>query len=199
MSLGLDWSVIELYMDPVPGDPAGVRQCAAKARSKSSTVDSLKDDVSRIRSDHDNGSVFVGKAADKFISKLDDFPSNLSSLSNGLSATYKTLDSWSACMEDCQRRAGNAYHRAVTAKNSIYSARSNLDGASGDALKADADKDLLQVKRTLGADVDDADMRRAQRRADAAEGQVASFRRQLESAQGSYDAARRDVLKAGDE
>ena len=199
MSLGLDWSVIELSMDPVPGDPAGVRQCAAKARSKSSTVDSLKDDVSRIRSDHDNGSVFVGKAANKFISKLDDFPSNLSSLSNGLSATYKTLDSWSACMEDCQRRAGNAYHRAVTAKNSIASARSNLDGASGDALKANADKDLLQVKRTLGADVDDADMRRAQRRADAAEGQVASFRRQLESAQGSYDAARRDVLKAGDE
>ena len=199
MSLNLDWSEIELYMDPVPGDPAGVRQCAAKARSKYTTVDSLKDGVSRIRSVHDSGSVFVGKAADKFISKLDDFPSNLSSLSNGLNATYKTLDSWSACMEDCQHRAANAYHRAVDAKNDVSNAQSQLDGARIDALKANAYKDLLQGKRTLGADVDDADMRRAQSRADTAQGQVASFRRQLDSAQGSYDAARRDVLKAGDE
>ena len=199
MSLSLDWSEIELYMDPVPGDPAGVRQCAAKARSKYTTVDSLKDGVSRIRSVHDSGSVFVGKAADKFISKLDDFPSNLSSLSNGLNATYKTLDSWSACMEDCQHRAANAYHRAVDAKNDVSNAQSQLDGARIDALKANAYKDLLQGKRTLGADVDDADMRRAQSRADTAQGQVASFRRQLDSAQGSYDAARRDVLKAGDE
>ena len=199
MSLSLDWSEIELYMDPVPGDPARVRQCAAKARLKSSTVDSLKDGVSRIRSVHDSGSVFVGKAADKFISKLDDFPSNLSSLSNGLSATYKTLDSWSACMEDCQHRAANAYHRAVDAKNDVSNAQSQLDGARIDALKANAYKDLLQGRRTLGADVDDADMRRAKSRADTAQGQVASFRRQLDSAQGSYDAARRDVLKAGDE
>ncbi len=199
MSLNLDWSVIELYMDPVPGDPAGVRQCADKARSKYTTVDSLKDGVSRIRSVHDSGSVFVGKAADKFISKLDDFPSNLSSLSNGLNATYKTLDSWSACMEDCQHRAANAYHRAVDAKNDVSNAQSQLDGARIDALKANAYKDLLQGKRTLGADVDDADMRRAKSRADTAQGQVASFRRQLDSAQGSYDAARRDVLKAGDE
>ena len=199
MSLSLDWSEIELYMDPVPGDPAGVRQCAAKARSKYTTVDSLKDGVSRIRSVHDSGSVFVGKAADKFISKLDDFPSNLSSLSNGLNATYKTLDSWSACMEDCQHRAANAYHRAVDAKNDVSNAQSQLDGARIDALKANAYKDLLQGKRTLGADVDDADMRRAQSRANTAQGQVASFRRQLDSAQGSYDAARRDVLKAGDE
>ena len=199
MSLSLDWSEIELYMDPVPGDPAGVRQCAAKARLKYTTVDSLKDGVSRIRSVHDSGSVFVGKAADKFISKLDDFPSNLSSLSNGLNTTYKTLDSWSACMEDCQHRAANAYHRAVDAKNDVSNAQSQLDGARIDALKANAYKDLLQGKRTLGADVDDADMRRAQSRADTAQGQVASFRRQLDSAQGSYDAARRDVLKAGDE
>lgn len=199
MSLNLDWSEIELYMDPVPGDPAGVRQCAAKARSKYTTVDSLKDGVSRIRSVHDSGSVFVGKAADKFISKLDDFPSNLSSLSNGLNATYKTLDSWSACMEDCQHRAANAYHRAVDAKNDVSNAQSQLDGARIDALKANAYKDLLQGKRTLGAAVDDADMRRAQSRADTAQGQVTSFRRQLDSAQGSYDAARRDVLKAGDE
>ena len=197
MSLGLDWWAIDVRFDPVPGDPAGVRQCAAEARSKSSTVESLKDGVSRIRSSHNSGSVFVGKAADKFISKLDDFPSNLSSLSNGLNAIYKTLDSWSACMEDCQRRAGNAYHRAVAAKNSVSNAQSQLVGACGDA--ANADRDLLQVKRTLGADVDDADMRRAQRRADAAQGQVASFRRQLDNAQGLYDAARRDVFKVGDE
>lgn len=199
MSLSLDWSEIELYMDPVPGDPAGVRQCAAKAKLKYTTVDSLKDGVNRIRSVHGSGSVFVGKAADKFISKLDDFPSNLSSLSNGLNATYKTLNSWSACMEDCQHRAANAYHRAVDAKNDVSNAQSQLDGARIDALKANAYKDLLQGKRTLGADVDDADMRRAQSRADTAQGQVASFRRQLDSAQGSYDAARRDVLKAGDE
>ena len=199
MSLNLDWSVIEIHFDPVPGDPAGVRQCAAKARSKCTTVGSLKDGVSRIRSVHDSGSVFVGKAADKFISKLDDFPSNLSSLSNGLNATYKNLDSWSACMEDCQHRAANAYHRAVDAKNDVSNVQSQLDGARIDALKANAYKDLLQGKRTLGADVDDADMRRAQSRADTAQGQVASFRRQLDSAQGSYDAARRDVLKAGDE
>ncbi len=197
MSLGLDWWAIDVRFDPVPGDPAGVRQCAAEARSKSSTVESLKDGVSRIRSSHNSGSVFVGKAADKFISKLDDFPSNLSSLSSGLSAIYKTLDSWSACMEDCQRRAGNAYHRAVAAKNSVSNAQSQLVGACGDA--ANADRDLLQVKRTLGADVDDADMRRAQRRADAAQGQVASFRRQLDNAQGLYDAARSDVFKVGDE
>ncbi|WP_029677813.1 WXG100 family type VII secretion target [Bifidobacterium sp. 7101] len=197
MSLGLDWWAIDVRFDPVPGDPAGVRQCAAEARSKSSTVESLKDRVSRIRSSYNSGSVFVGKAADKFISKLDDFPSNLSSLSNGLNAIYKTLDSWSACMEDCQRRAGNAYHRAVAAKNSVSNAQSQLVGACGDA--ANADRDLLQVKRTLGADVDDADMRRAQRRADAAQGQVASFRRQLDNAQGLYDAARSDVFKVGDE
>ncbi|MCT6918045.1 MAG: hypothetical protein M3Z49_02400 [Bifidobacteriales bacterium] len=197
MSLGLDWWAIDVRFDPVPGDPAGVRQCAAEARSKSSTVESLKDGVSRIRSSHNSGSVFVGKAADKFISKLDDFPSNLSSLSNGLNAIYKTLDSWSACMEDCQRRAGNAYHRALAAKNSVSNVQSQLVGACGDA--ANADRDLLQVKRTLGADVDDADMRRAQRRADAAQGQVASFRRQLDNAQGLYDAARSDVFKVGDE
>ncbi|WP_390133469.1 WXG100 family type VII secretion target [Bifidobacterium apicola] len=197
MSLNLDWSEIELYMDPVPGDPAGVRQCAAKARSKASTVDSLRDDVSRIRSGHDNRSVFVGKAADKFISKLDDFPSNLSSLSTGLNTISQTLDSWSYCMEDCQHRAGNAYNRAVEAKNRASDANSKLDRALGDA--ANAGMALQVVKRTLGVVGDDADVRRAQRRVDAAQGQVDSFRSQWNGALDSYDRARRDVIKAGGE
>ena len=197
MSLSLDWSEIELYMDPVPGDPAGVRQCAAKARSKYTTVDSLKDGVSRIRSVHDSGSVFVGKAADKFISKLDDFPSNLSSLSTGLNTISQTLDSWSYCMEDCQHRAGNAYNRAVEAKNRASDANSKLDRALGDA--ANAGMALQVVKRTLGVVGDDADVRRAQRRVDAAQGQVDSFRSQWNGALDSYDRARRDVIKAGGE
>ena len=197
MSLNLDWSVIEIHFDPVPGDPVGVRQCADKARSKASTVDSLRDDVSRIRSGHDNGSVFVGKAADRFISKLDDFPSNLSSLSTGLSTISQTLDSWSYCMEDCQHRAGNAYNRAVEAKNRASDANSKLDRALGDA--ANAGMALQVVKRTLGVVGDDADVRRAQRRVDAAQGQVDSFRSQWNGALDSYDRARRDVIKAGSE
>ena len=197
MSLNLDWSVIEIHFDPVPGDPVGVRQCADRARSKSSTVDSLRDDVSRIRSGHDNGSVFVGKAADRFISKLDDCPSNLSSLSTGLSTISQTLDSWSYCMEDCQHRAGNAYNRAVEAKNRASDANSKLDRALGDA--ANAGMALQVVKRTLGVVGDDADVRRAQRRVDAAQGQVDSFRSQWNGALDSYDRARRDVIKAGGE
>ena len=208
MSLSLDWWAIEFFSDPVPGDPTEVRQCADKAKSKHTTVDSLKDDVSQIRSAHDNGSVFVGKAADKFISKLDDFPSNLSSLSSGLSAIYKTLDSWSNCMEDCQRRAGNAYQRAVEAQNRASDAQSKLDSARGDAYRATADllrakKDPLHPDRggPLGANrsILGEDVRQAQCRVDAAQGQVDFFCGQLEREQKLYDAARKDVLKASND
>ena len=208
MSLSLDWWAIEFFSDPVPGDPTEVRHCADKAKSKHTTVDSLKDDVSQIRSAHDNGSVFVGKAADKFISKLDDFPSNLSSLSSGLSAIYKTLDSWSNCMEDCQRRAGNAYQRAVEAQNRASDAQSKLDSARGDAYRATADllrakKDPLHPDRggPLGANrsILGEDVRQAQCRVDAAQGQVDFFCGQLEREQKLYDAARKDVLKASND
>ena len=194
MSLNVIWGAIDLRTDPVPGDPAGVRWCADKASSKSQTVNSLKDDVSRIRSGHDNGSVFVGKAADRFVSRLDDFPSNLSSLSNGLSAISRTLDSWSDCMEDCQRRALDAYNRALNAQNRVIDTKSKLNTARGDAANASRD---LQQKSSPRADVDDADVRRAQQRANAAQQQVVSFHEKLVKAQNSYDAAQNDISKAG--
>ena len=197
MSLNVNWSLINIYLDPAPGDPAGVRNCADTAKSKRQTVDSLKDDVSLIRSDHDNGSVFVGKAADRFVSRLEDFPSNLSSLSDGLSTISQTLYSWADCMEDCQRRALDAYNRAVDAKNRVSDANSKLFGALGDA--ATAGTALLVAKRTLGVVGDDADVQRAQQRAKAAQEQVDSFRKKLGKAQGSYDAARRDVSKVRDD
>ncbi|WP_390459376.1 hypothetical protein [Bifidobacterium apicola] len=194
MSLNVIWGAIDLRTDPVPGDPAGVRWCADKASSKSQTVNSLKDDVSRIRSGHDNGSVFVGKASDRFVSRLDDFPSNLSSLSNGLSAISRTLDSWSDCMEDCQRRALDAYNRALNAQNRVIDTKSKLNTARGDAANASRD---LQQKSSPRADVDDADVRRAQQRANAAQQQVVSFHEKLVKAQNSYDAAQNDISKAG--
>lgn len=196
MSLNVNWSLINIYLDPAPGDPAGVRNCADTAKSKRQTVDSLKDDVSLIRSSHDNGSVFVGKAADRFVSRLEDFPSNLSSLSDGLDAISQTLYSWADCMEDCQRRALDAYNRAVDAQNRVNDTQSKLNTARGDA--ANASKDLQQ-KSSPYAGVDDADVRRAQQRANAAQEQVASFHKKLGKAQGSYDAARRDVSMTADD
>ncbi|PXY81269.1 WXG100 family type VII secretion target [Bifidobacterium asteroides] len=213
MSLNINWSMLEFYLDPVPGDPDGVRECADAADLKSSAVDDLKDDVSRIRSDHDNGSVFVGKAADRFVSKLEDFPSNLSSLSDGLNAISQTLNLWANCMEDCQRKALDAYNRAVDAQNKASDANSKLYGALGGA--ATAGTASLQVKGPLGVDrgplgvvdrsplgvdfsLPAADVRRAQRNADAAKGQVDFFRKKLEEAQGSYDAACRDARMAVD-
>lgn len=199
MSLGLDWSVIDIYEDPVPGDPDGVKQCSSQAHSKSSSVDSFLKEVDLMREKHEDKSAFVGEAANQFLSKLDKFPEKLTKLSTGLKKTSTVLKSWSDSMRNCQKNAGSAYQRAVAAKNSISSAQSQLDSAQKDALKANTDKNLLRVKRMLGADVDDADERRARHRVDAAEGQVASFRKQLESAQESYDAARRDVMNAKDE
>ena len=194
MSLNVIWGAINLRADPVPGDPAGVRNCADTAKSKRQTVDSLIYDVSLISSDHDNGSVFVGKAADRFVSKLEDFPSNLSSLSDGLDAISQTLYSWADCMEDCQRRALDAYNRALSAQNSVIDTESDLDRARGNA--ANASKDLLQ-KSSPRAGVDDADVQRAQQRAKAAQQQVASFHKKLGKAQNSYDTAKKDISRAG--
>ena len=194
MSLNVIWGAINLRADPVPGDPAGVRNCADTAKSKYQTVDSLIYDVSLISSDHDNGSVFVGKAADRFVSKLEDFPSNLSSLSDGLCTISQTLNSWADCMEDCQSRALDAYNRALSAQNSVIDTESDLDRARGNA--ANASKDLLQ-KSSPRAGVDDADVQRAQQRAKAAQQQVVSFHKKLGKAQNSYDTAKKDISKAG--
>ncbi|WP_445342913.1 hypothetical protein [Bifidobacterium sp. ESL0819] len=190
MSLNLDWTVLKFAVDPVPGDPNGVRRCASEASLKCQTVDSLKDDVSRIRSSHDNGSVFVGKAADRFVSRLEDFPSNLSSLSDGLSAISQTLYSWADCMEDCQRRVGKAHDRAADALSRASAANLKLTGALAET--AAAGKALVMVDE-VG---DDADVQRAQRRADAAQRQVDSFRSQRSSALDSYGNACRDACKA---
>ena len=190
MSLNLDWTVLKFAVDPVPGDPDGVRRCAGEASLKCQTVDSLKDDVSRIRSGHDNGSVFVGKAADRFVSRLEDFPSNLSGLSDGLSAISQTLYSWADCMEDCQRRVGKAHDRAADALSRASVANLKLTGALAET--AAAGKALVMVDE-VG---DDADVQRAQRRADAAQRQVDSFRSQRSSALDSYGNACRDACKA---
>lgn len=193
----IQWDRIGLPGNPVPGDPARVRMYAKELEDKRSSVDLMAKVLGNIQASG-GSSIFVGEAAKRFAARLNQFPTDMRKFSTGLNQAQKALSAWAACMEAQQDKAKSAFYKASSARNELHAARSKLNNASSQASAAKQDMLTLRDQQATGAVIKKSDEVRARDRISQAERLVSSFHRQLENAQGSYDAAMKSIDNAKD-
>ena len=123
-----DWFLVELAVDPTPGDAFGIRSLA----SKYSDIATIAGDASSgVRNARSSGatSAWVGDAGDIFRDKSERMPGELAKANDSYEMVADALRAWASSVDDTQAQADRGLQQAREAHADLASAQSALSSA----------------------------------------------------------------------
>jgi cellobiose-specific phosphotransferase system component IIA len=124
-----DWFLVDLAIDPTPGDAFGIRALAAKYSDIATIADDSSDGVRRAR-DSGAASAWVGDAGDIFRDKSHRMPGELTKAGTSYSTVAEALRRWAESVDDTQAQADRGLQQAREAHADLLSAEGALANAT---------------------------------------------------------------------
>ena len=146
-----DWFLVDLAVDPTPGDAFGIRSLA----SKYSEIATIAGDASTgVRSARSSGaaSAWVGDAGDVFRDKSERMPGELAKANDSYELVAEALRAWAASVDDTQAQADRGLQQAREAHADLASAQAALSSAESSWTSAHAQQLTYQKLQKQYAD-----------------------------------------------
>lgn len=203
MSRPVGWDVVGYESDPVPGDQYDVKQLGREYSTIGETARDAADMLRKVQG-ADLSSIWNSDAADSFVDKIDDMPSDLDKAVKSYSGVGDVLSTWSDTIDTTQYRADKALTEAKSAHADLVSAQSRLDDASADYDTYNSSYTSSKTQYEDHKDDDEApagtptedQVKAAKNNRDVAAGRVSSAKADISSAQSRIDAAKKLVDEA---
>src|SRR4051812_17651087 len=193
-----DWFLVELAVDPVPGDGIGVRALA----SKYGAISGIADDAARgVHAARTSGaaSAWVGDAGEVFRDRSHRMPGELAHAHESYAAVDAALRRWADTLDDAQAQADRGLQLAREAHADRRAAAAVLMAAEREWTTAHAQQLTYQLLEKSPLAVPPptlAQLRSTDRAAHHAQLAMASARTQIADADARLAAARSLVLEA---
>lgn len=129
MARPTDWSAVGMQLDPVPGDPAEIRQSASSARS---IEQAIAQQVQRLDSLKD-GEGWESESGTKFRDSAGDLAGAIEKAKGRYTALAAALDQWADGLEGLQREADAALLQAQDARDAHRAAANQTISAEADS------------------------------------------------------------------
>jgi hypothetical protein len=129
MARPTDWSAVGMQLDPVPGDPAEIRQSASSARS---IEQAIAQQVQRLNSLKD-GEGWESESGTKFRDSAGDLAGAIEKAKGRYTELAAALDEWADGLEGLQREADAALLRAQDAQDAHRAAANQTITAEADS------------------------------------------------------------------
>lgn len=123
-----DWSAVGMQLDPVPGDPAEIRQSASSARS---IEQAIAQQVERLNSLKD-GEGWESESGEKFRDSAGDLAGAIEKAKGRYTQLAAALDQWADGLEGLQREADAALLQAQDAQDAHRAAANQTITADED-------------------------------------------------------------------
>ncbi|WP_443064864.1 DUF6531 domain-containing protein [Streptomyces sp. NBC_00576] len=188
-----DWHVLDLDLDPTPGDPDRVRQLA---RTLHDFADDVADALRLIKgmAQENETLEWAGKTAEVFQDEFSDVPKNLKKLKKSYDLCGDALVDYWPKLERAQALADKALAKGREAQADLSSAKSRLSSADSWVTRAGKESDKYKDDPT-GSKVadppDEAKVRAATRDAQHAKTAQSSAQSDVDGAQSALDAAKK--------
>lgn len=124
-----DWSAVDMQLDPVPGDPAEIRQSASSARS---IEQAITEQVNRLNSLKD-GEGWESESGTKFRDSAGDLAGAIEKAKGRYTELAVALDQWADGLEGLQREADAALLQAQDARDAHRAAANQTITAEADS------------------------------------------------------------------
>lgn len=124
-----DWSAVDMQLDPVPGDPAEIRQSASGARS---IEQAITEQVNRLNSLKD-GEGWESESGTKFRDSAGDLAGAIEKAKGRYTELAAALDQWADGLEGLQREADAALLQAQDARDAHRAAANQTITAEADS------------------------------------------------------------------
>lgn len=128
MARPTDWSAVGMQLDPVPGDPAEIRQSASSARS---IEQAIAQQVERLNSLKD-GEGWESESGEKFRDSAGDLAGAIEKAKGRYTQLAAALDEWANGLEGLQREADAALLQAQDAQDAHRAAANQTITADAD-------------------------------------------------------------------
>lgn len=129
MARPIDWSAVDMQLDPVPGDPAEIRQSASGARS---IEQAITEQVNRLNSLKD-GEGWESESGTKFRDSAGDLAGAIEKAKGRYTELAAALDQWADGLEGLQREADAALLQAQDARDAHRAAANQTITAEADS------------------------------------------------------------------
>lgn len=129
MARPTDWSAVGMQLDPVPGDPAEIRQSASSARS---IEQAIAQQVERLKSLKD-GEGWESESGEKFRDSAGDLAGAIEKAKGRYTQLAAALDEWANGLEGLQREADAALLQAQDAQDAHRAAANQTITADEDS------------------------------------------------------------------
>ena len=129
MARPTDWSAVGMQLDPVPGDPAEIRQSASSARS---IEQAIAEQVRRLNSLKD-GKGWESESGTKFHDSAGDLAGAIEKAKGRYTELAAALDQWADGLEGLQREADAALLQAQDARDAHRAAANQTITAEADS------------------------------------------------------------------
>jgi len=128
MARPTDWSAVDLPIDPVPGEPAEIRQSASSARSIEQAIQDQVDRLNRLKDGHG----WESESGTKFRDSAGDLAGAIAKAKGRYTELAGALDEWADGLEDIQRQADAALLDAQDARDAHRAAANQTITAEAD-------------------------------------------------------------------
>lgn len=199
-----DWFLVELPVDPTPGDAFGIRSLASKYGEIAQIAGEASSGVRHARSSG-AASAWVGDAGDVFRDRSERMPGELAKANDSYEMVAEALRTWAAAVDDTQAQADRGLQQAREAHADLTSARAALASAEWSWTTARAQQLTYQTLTKAYTIVPpppgvtmptDYQMRSVDRSAQHAQASIASARHAIADADARLAAARSLVHEA---
>ncbi|GAA2081734.1 hypothetical protein GCM10009840_17080 [Pseudolysinimonas kribbensis] len=199
-----DWYLVDLEVDPTPGDAFGIRQVAQRYTDIAYVAANAASVMRGMRSSH-SAEAWVGEAGDVFRSETDRMPGELQKADDSYSVVVAALSGWASALEDAQAQADRGLALAREAHADLQSAKSAYDEAQRSWSTAHAQqlsqeklqKKYQDVPPPTGVTMPtDAQLRAMSRNVTQTQSSMDAASASIASANARIEAAKRLVLEA---
>ena len=199
-----DWFLVDLAVDPTPGDAFGIRSLASKYAD---IADIARDACVGVRHARSSGaaSAWVGDAGDVFRDRSERMPGELAKANDSYSMVADALRAWAESVDDTQAQADRGLQHAREAAADLASAEAALSAAQSSWSTVHAQlltyqklqKDYANVPPPANVTMPtDYQLRSGTRSAQQARNSISMAQGGIVDAQSRLDAAKRLVLEA---
>jgi uncharacterized protein YukE len=199
-----DWFLVDLAVDPTPGDAFGIRQLAGKYADIATVAGDAAVGIRHARSSGAS-SAWVGDAGDIFREKSERMPGELSKANDSYQQVADALTAWATALDDAQAQADRGLQHAREAHADLTSARGALAAAQLEWTTVTAQQLTYQRLQKIYANVPPppgvtlpsaSQLRSVERHAQSAQASIAAANTHIADANARLDAARAMVLEA---
>ena len=199
-----DWFLVDLPVDPTPGDAFGIRALAQKYGEIAEIAGDASSGVRDARSSG-SASAWVGDAAEVFRDKSHRMPGELLKANESYQTVADALRAWAESVDDTQAQADRGLQQARDAHHDLGAAQSALNAAQYSWTTAHAQQLTYQklVKQYTNVPVPanvtmptDYQLRSTDRSAQQAQASIASAQHAVAAADARLAAAKGLVLEA---